>query len=359
MEENIKKAIVFDTNFVIEQHKSFIDIIKQLREIEGVDVFITEISIEERIAQKKLELSGIYEKTQQFKEQYSRYIEIEEKMPFAERLKNEEKKTRSVYEKVFGENIIPFNAGEDVLKTVLKRVNEKIPPFSKASNASDKGFKDTLIWLSIIEYFKNCEMNVVFITSDKIFKSCSDELKKEFEDKTKKSIDFCENDYYKTLLGEDLQEDKQVEIQSEYEITKDIEQLRGEIDNTVSNLCSYILPDGWGGYSKENRFGIQEKLISFSAQLFFEELKSFLQAHKFDLYVSPTDLLGEYVEIREYEDVSIDFVEEVYRLYQKIRENYREYLPQFFDTFCRIVNKNLIVDRPQSNIGIEDNEVPF
>lgn len=40
-------------------------------------------------------------------------------------------------------------------QTVLKRALKKEPPFSKEKKSSDKGFKDTLIWLSIVDYIKN------------------------------------------------------------------------------------------------------------------------------------------------------------------------------------------------------------
>lgn len=52
---------------------------------------------------------------------------------------------------------------------ILERAISHIPPFSPGG---DKGFKDTLIYLSILEHAKECEYNrVVFVSSDDIFKA--------------------------------------------------------------------------------------------------------------------------------------------------------------------------------------------
>ena len=67
------------------------------------------------------------------------------------------------YDNLFGKNIIPFDTSTEVFEIVLQRALYKKPPFRNKENASDKGFKDCLMWISIMQYFKsNGEKEIVF-----------------------------------------------------------------------------------------------------------------------------------------------------------------------------------------------------
>lgn len=64
---------------------------------------------------------------------------------------------------------------------IVERAIKKKPPFEGKGNNSDKGFKDTLLWESILEFIEgNDGYNVLFYTKDKMF---NDELLSEFADK--------------------------------------------------------------------------------------------------------------------------------------------------------------------------------
>ena len=67
------------------------------------------------------------------------------------------------YEKVFGVNIIPFKEDKATFSCLLERAYAKIAPFSSADNASDKGFKDSLMWLSILDYFQKKGETMFFL----------------------------------------------------------------------------------------------------------------------------------------------------------------------------------------------------
>jgi hypothetical protein len=58
------------------------------------------------------------------------------------------------------------------LEKISTRAFRKKPPFEGKNKRSDKGFKDALIWESIIEYKKqNMKENIVYLTNDKAFNS--------------------------------------------------------------------------------------------------------------------------------------------------------------------------------------------
>ena len=59
------------------------------------------------------------------------------------------------YNTCFGDKVIPFKKTGKTLEAIIERANKKDPPFSSNKDASDKGFKDCLLWLSLLEYFKN------------------------------------------------------------------------------------------------------------------------------------------------------------------------------------------------------------
>jgi len=73
-----------------------------------------------------------------------------------------------------------------ILKEVLKRAIERRPPFKKGKKSSDVGFKDVMIWESILHYgsYKDYD-KVILFTGDSDF---DEKCKLEFESKVKKEI---------------------------------------------------------------------------------------------------------------------------------------------------------------------------
>ncbi len=71
---------------------------------------------------------------------------------------------------------------EDGLGRIIKRVLRKAPPFSCAKGESDKGFKDAVIWESVLEY-KEAHPNeqIILVSKDKLM-TC-DRIRKEYEDR--------------------------------------------------------------------------------------------------------------------------------------------------------------------------------
>ena len=64
-------------------------------------------------------------------------------------------------------------------ESIVKRAFEKRPPFEGNDSKSDKGFKDALLWESILEYnTHNQNLNILLYSNDKLF---CDELITEFK----------------------------------------------------------------------------------------------------------------------------------------------------------------------------------
>lgn len=67
-------------------------------------------------------------------------------------------------------NIIILEYPSVSLKELMERNGKNLLPFNKSEKNGDKGFKDTLIWLSVLEDSKkNNADNYIFVTDDSIF----------------------------------------------------------------------------------------------------------------------------------------------------------------------------------------------
>ena len=77
-------------------------------------------------------------------------------------------------------NIVELNFPSDKCYfNLINRAFDKRPPFEGKENNSDKGFKDALLWESILEYKKeHHDTNIILYTNDKMF---NDELKEEYK----------------------------------------------------------------------------------------------------------------------------------------------------------------------------------
>ena len=77
--------------------------------------------------------------------------------------------------------------------SIMDRAFSKKPPFEGVKSQSDKGFKDALLWESILEFSeKNSKIDIIYYSKDDIF---SEELEKEFcELFPTSNISICDNE---------------------------------------------------------------------------------------------------------------------------------------------------------------------
>ena len=81
---------------------------------------------------------------------------------------------------------------KDVFESIVQRAFNKLPPFEGQNKKSDKGFKDVLLWESILQYKQNNINNqIVFYSNDNIFKEY---LENEFQSIFKEKIEITKNE---------------------------------------------------------------------------------------------------------------------------------------------------------------------
>lgn len=76
--------------------------------------------------------------------------------------------------------------------SIIKRAIRKKPPFEGKEKETDKGFKDVVIWYSLLSFARINHGKYFFVTNDGVFNNNFNELKSEF-----KQITGCEIYFYK------------------------------------------------------------------------------------------------------------------------------------------------------------------
>lgn len=347
-----KKAFVFDTNFII-QISRLDEVIKNLKD--RFNVYVTQVSIDERIAQQCRELKTKFDTFESIQKKYGEIASIKQTTTYEKRSAEYKNSIQHNYDTAFGDNIIPFNKNEETFTIVLERANQKIPPFSSAENASDKGFKDTLIWISILDFFKSStESSVVFVSSDNGFKNNADTLCKEFRSVTGKELEIKDNSYYKELLETELPQ----EMSRKVEKIPDASQLRPRIYATIGALCGVEEEGYWGLKEWVRTFTISEKADEKYVATIFKSLKDNIAQHIFDQDVQASDILGLDKGIRNGNaNISLAALEQALSLHGEIMKDFPEYIQQFYAAVANILNQNYI--EIQEIITEDDGELPF
>lgn len=346
-----KRAFVFDTNFIIE-NLNLNEVVANLSE--EFTVYVTQVSIDERISQKYLELKNKYEKLTSLTDEYRDIASILITTPPDRRFEAEKELTQKGYIDLFGKHIIPFSSDNATFSKILDRVFKKVPPFLSVDGASDKGFKDSLIWFSLLEFFKsNGEDEVVFITNDNGFRKNIDALSKEFNEFTGKNIVIKDNSYYKSQLEVKVAELVPPKKDSPL---PDVSQLRDKIRGVIDSLCGVYCEDYWGNPEWDRTFTLSQRVDSAYIEYVFNHLKQDIRDHLFETAIPAEIILGLDDRVTNGVPIPMSALEDALSLYEEIQQKLPDYLPQFYSATAAIINENYIEPRV---IDVEDDEVPF
>ena len=349
-----KKAFVFDTNFIIQNPK-LDEVIEKLKD--DYTVYISQVSIDERIAQQCRELKKEFDEIESCKNKYSRYVKMSMKTTYEKQAGFYCTGIQERYSSCFGDNIIPFDKSGETLERIIERANKKEPPFSCNKDASDKGFKDCLLWLSILDYFKEKgEDKVVFLTDDKhAFRNFIDFLSDEFESETGKVIEFKPNSYYKELFKKVDSTTKEKEAQKES--VPNIEEFRIEVENVIDSLRCIYYENYYGDPQWDRTFTTSVQFDKEYVKTLFEGLHEFIVSHIFEKSVSATKIFAFDGRISDGNiEIPLKNLESAFELYQKVITNYPQYQEQFFEAASKILNQNYVAP---NFFDIKDDDLPF
>lgn len=347
-----KVAFVFDTNFIIQNH-DLETVTQKLMEHDFV-AYVTQVAIDERIAQECNKQKDKYDELEKIKHKFCDFASIKITKKYEDTQRYYKEGMRKKYDSLFGKNIVPLSTDEGTFSKILERAYAKIPPFIKGS--SDKGFKDTLMWMSLVEYFsKNGESKVVFVTDDNGFRDNINVLEEEFNNITGKTIEIKSNSYYKEIIEPipAIPEPKQlVEVQYTVNLTA----LRDEIQEAIHNICWAETVGYWGNTVWEKTFTTSKPFdASYAAQV-FEHLGDKIKLYILEQSVFASSVLDMDNRIKD-GDVKIPMasLERVFKLYLEIKEQCADYMPSFYTASVGILNGNC-EDKLDFS---DDEELPF
>ena len=156
--------------------------------------------------------------------------------------------------------------------------------------ASDKGFKDSLIWLSLLEYFQSSgEDDVIFVTNDNGFRKNADALCKEFREFTGKNIAIKDNSYYKSQFV--IKESEKIPTYKDSPIP-DVNQIREKIDGVINFLCGVYSNDNWGNPDWDRTFTLSQRVDSAYMEFIFTHLHQDIINHLFEKAIPADEILG-------------------------------------------------------------------
>lgn len=200
----MKYKVIFDTNSVrsTQSINDFLGNRSELKKfLEVAEIIIPELVIDELKNQKRKSLLG---KRDSFL-----------KNPFHLLRKVDEIETKNfdidgLIQDIISNEIIPFTVISLTNKNILEKIKEMSlnndPPFEQNT---DKGFKDTYIYFTILEYLETNNLNVFLVTKDERLKSAFNanlpiKVVSDYEEFTKQSIVGLQDDYFIEQLSNNV-----------------------------------------------------------------------------------------------------------------------------------------------------------
>lgn len=353
----MKNVVIVDTNFLVNNTGNIKEIVKELQEKE-IEVYVPELVKEEFINIQLRKLEEAYSKLENLKN-LQKIIDLKYRKKEVTR-----KMVEGIYNNIFEENfkskIIVYNK-EGMLDRVLERNKYKKPPFYNENNSSDKGFKDTIILLTIIDFISSFGDDAIFyfITSDNGFIKYKNEIEKEIFDKCAKNITIVEgkdkNKVYKELnIVEEKsnQEEKTENIFSKEEIN--IEEIRKRINELMDIFIWTTSFDYYGNLQDERRFEISNYINNEKTEKFLNSIDGIIEDNIFrnEILVETFFETDEWVFSKN--SIDVDTMKEISELYKKVKDT--KYKEAFINYISQRINENKV----NNMFTVEsDDDLPF
>ena len=366
-EPTMSKIIILDTNILIQKKelKYVKALIEQYKKMG--DVYITETVLDEFTNYNyKIMETELIVTLEKYPFMYKlldidyNIENIHSKKPFIE--------LKYIIRKLFDDKIISMDTVE--LQKVYRRAIRKIAPFDSSKN-SDKGFKDTLIWLSILDYDYTNYSEVFFITEDNVFKNHENFFKEEFDEKHNKPISV-----YKALLSENVSEvekkleeseasklEKDIDINSE-EILEDyhkINDFRNDLEQALNEIIFFTERE----YDHiECRFNIQKYVDIINLEIFRIHLNKLVKENMFSVTISASVFLAPYIDKDDIKEIQQIEIKSIVKL-SRIIGDFQKILPKYTSAFLSEINHRINIETyltslyPNNPFEISDDDLPF
>lgn len=239
--------IVFDTNILYNSSTNYSDfsfnknidlIIDFLQKEELTDkcsILIPKIVIDELKQQLKEHFYEDYKKIQDLSKRLGKICNIIWNIDID---KYEEYMDQKIESYLDQKNVKIIDVCSDnSFKRILDKALKKNPPFEGIEKKSDKGFKDAVIWHSLIEYSVQYGGIYIFYTNDNIFLNNKEYLSKDFEETEYRKVVFFQTiDEIRTYILKKLE--LNLILDGYYERLREIK-LSGCLDRFLNEIESF------------------------------------------------------------------------------------------------------------------------
>jgi len=354
----MKTVVIFDTNFLINNTGKIQEILIDL-EKKQIDVYVPELVKEEYINIQLRKLVETYNKLENF-DNLQKIIDLKYRKK-EEAIKIIEDTYANLFEKSFEGKLIKYNK-EKMLERVLQRNKFKEPPFYNENNSSDKGFKDTIILLTIMGFISIYEEEAVFyyITSDNGFIKYKKDIENEINEKLKKTITIIDgkdkNKVYQELNilqeQESNESNKEENIFAKQEI--DIEEIREKINELMNTFTSIVDFDYYGNPQEEKRFEISNYINFEKTEKFLDNIDKIIEENIFRKEI----LVELFFETEEWvfskNSIDVNTIKEISDLYKIVKNT--KYKEAFINYISQRINENKVSNMFSTE---SDDELPF
>ena len=253
-----------------------------------------------------------------------------------------------IFEHNFNNKIISYNK-ENMLDRVLERNKYKQPPFYNESNSSDKGFKDTIILFTIIDFineFKD-EASFYFITSDNGFIKYKKEIEHEFFERTPRKLTIIEGSdkeklYKEFDINKQTGKDNNQEINVFSKNDIDLVDIRRRINELMDFFTLTTILDFYGNPMGEKRFGISLYIDNEKTEKFLNNIDDTIEKNIFRNDILVECFFDENDHVSSDYTIDIDTMKEISKLYKNVKNT--KYKEAFVNYICQRINENKIND---------------
>ena len=326
------KIIILDTNFLVANTGKINEIIPKL-EKNNYHVYVPKMVQEEYINIQLRKIKELYKKIENIKNNND-FLNL--------KYENEEK-------------VLKWNENGFTNKMIRQNIYDE-------PNSSDKGFKDTIIWLSIKEFinkYENDETFFYYITSDNGFIKYKDSLEKEIENKHFEIVDIKDaNKLYSKFSIEVAENQEEIEENIFDSISNELnlDEAREKINNLMWEFNNYVNVDYYGNENVENRY-IIKKLISYNeTEIFLNHISRVIKDNFFRKTINPESIFP--IECEVYSngaEINLDTLRDIDVLYHQVSKT--EYKKAFIQFIMQKINENKVNE--VTFINAEDDDLPF
>jgi hypothetical protein len=152
----LKTVIVLDTDFIRHVGNDNLPRAVELLSAHG-EVYIPQIAKDERVSQDANEIARNYNNARDFIAKQKEILTASFKIKEEDRLREKKEILSKLFADCFGERVIPIPKDQTLFSKIYGRAITETAPFAPnkdGKSQSDNGFKDTILWLSLLDFTK-------------------------------------------------------------------------------------------------------------------------------------------------------------------------------------------------------------